>query len=250
MERFAGKVALVTGAASGIGRASALRLAAEGARVAAVDVDGTGLAETCARIRGASGEAEGLEVDLTEPEACRRAVDACVARFESLDVLCNIAGIVLAARLTDVTEAQWDRIVAINLKSVFFLSQAAVPHLLSGSGCIVNMASSAGLVGQAYTAPYGATKAAVVALTKCMAVEYGKQGLRVNCVCPGGVRTPLARQFKLPEGADLELFQRVLPRVRMAEPEEIAAAVAYLASPEARYVNGAVLAIDGGQTAG
>ena len=248
--RLEGKVALVSGAASGIGRATALRLADEGARVFAVDLDAAGLDETRERARRAGTDLWPHRADLAQPEACREAASACVAALGGIDVLCNVAGIVFAAHFTDVTEAQWERIVAVNLGSVFFLSQAAVPALLSRQGCIVNMSSSAGLVGQAYNAPYCATKAGVVALTRSMAVEYAKRGLRVNCLCPGGVRTPLARSFAPPAGADPDLFARLLPRMRIAEPEEIAGAVAWLASAEARYVNGAVLAMDGGQTAG
>ena len=135
-------------------------------------------------------------------------------------------------------------------RCVFFLCQAAIPHLLATRGVIVNMASAAAVKGQAYTSPYCATKAAVVALTKSMAVEYAKRGLRVVALAPGGVKTALTANVKFPEGFDPALIQKLMPLMALAEPDEIAAAVAYLASAEARYVNGAVLSIDGAQTAG
>lgn len=248
--RFEGSCVLVTGAASGIGRATALRLAAEGAKVVAADLDDEGAQETCRR-----GAAEGSEIaaqglDVTSPGACRSAVKAILRRHGRLDVLCNIAGVMSIGRVTEITEEDWNRVVSVNLSGVFFMSQAAIPALIESRGVIVNMASAAGLVGQAYTSPYCATKAAVVSLTRSMALEYGKQGVRVNALCPGGVLTPMTKAFRLPEGADPDMMRKLMPLVAPARPEEVAGAVAYLASPEARYVNGAVLAMDGGQTAG
>jgi meso-butanediol dehydrogenase/(S,S)-butanediol dehydrogenase/diacetyl reductase len=241
----------VTGAASGIGRATALRLAAEGARVFAADREAAGLAETVDRVRKDGGEAEAHQLDVADPAACRAAVEAAAARFGRLDVLANVAGVMYWGHLTDVTEADWARTLGVNLSGVFFLCQAAVPHLLATKGVIVNVASAAAIKGQAYTAPYCVSKAGVVSLTKCLAVEYAKRGLRAVAVCPGGVNTPLNANLTLPEGADKALFQRLMPlSFPIAEPEEIAAAVAYLASAEARFVNGAVFSIDGGQTAG
>ncbi len=140
--------------------------------------------------------------------------------------------------------------LAVNLSGVFFLCQAAIPHLLATRGVIVNMASAAGVKGQAYTLPYSVTKAGVISLTKCLAVEYAKRGLRVVALAPGGVKTPLTANVKFPEGVDPALIQKLMPLMELAAPDEIAAAVAYLASAEARYINGAVLNIDGAQTAG
>ena len=250
MKRFTGKAALVTGAASGIGRATALRLASEGALVFATDIDDAALAETVAAIASSGGEAAAQRLDVADPVACRDVVAAAVARFGRLDVLCNVAGILQWNHVTDVSEADWNRIVAINLSSVFFLSQAAIPHLLATQGVIVNMASAAAVRGQAYTSPYCATKAAVVALTKAMAVEYAKRGLRVVAVAPGGVKTPLTAKVTFPADFDMALLQKMMPLTELAEADEIAGAVAYLASSEARYVNGALLNIDGAQTAG
>jgi meso-butanediol dehydrogenase/(S,S)-butanediol dehydrogenase/diacetyl reductase len=249
-ERFAGRVALVTGAASGIGRATAQRLCAEGARVLAADLDERGLAETAAACRLGRGGAVPHRLDVTQAAACREAVGRCIAEWGHLDVLCNVAGVMHWSHFTEVGEADWQRVLAVNLSGPFFLCQAAVPHLLETRGVIVNMASAAGLKGQAYTAPYAATKAAIVSLTKSLAVEYAKRGLRAVALAPGGVRTPLTAATRFPEGYDPKLVQKLMPLMELAEPEEIAAAVAYLASDEARYVNGAVLAIDGAQTAG
>jgi len=250
MLRFAGKVAFVTGAASGIGRATSLRLASEGACVFATDVNDAALAETVAAIDAGGGEAAAQRLDVADPRACRNAIAAAALRFGQLDVLCNVAGIMGFAHATEISEPEWQRMLAVNLSGVFFLCQAAIPHLLETRGVIVNMASAAGVKGQAYTLPYSVTKAGVISLTKCLAVEYAKRGLRVVALAPGGVKTALTANVKFPEGFDPALIQKLMPLMDLATPDEIAAAVAYLASPEARYINGAVLSIDGAQTAG
>jgi meso-butanediol dehydrogenase/(S,S)-butanediol dehydrogenase/diacetyl reductase len=250
LRRFQDRAVFLTGAASGIGRATAIRLASEGALIFACDVDKQKLDETVAAITSAGRDAVAHPLDVSDPAACRDAVAAAVARFGRLDVLCNIAGVMCWGHATEISEAEWSRVVAVNLSGVFFLCQAAIPHLLETRGVIVNMASAAGIKGQAYTLPYSATKAAVVSLTKCLALEFGKRGLRAVAVAPGGVKTALTAQTKFPEGADMTLIHKMMPLSPLAEPEEIAAAVAYLASDEARFVNGAVLSIDGGQTAG
>ena len=250
MKRFEGKVALVTGAGSGIGRATAVRLAAEGARIFACDIDASGLADLATEAKSTGAILDTHIFDVSDPEACNEAVDLAVEAAGKIDVLCNIAGIWMIGHLTDFSPEQWNRLLGVNLSGVFFMSQAAVPHLLETEGNIVNMSSSAGLVGQAYNSMYCATKAGVVMLTKSMAVEYGKRGLRVNAICPGAVKTNLTRNFKMPEDADPSLFAKLMPLVPIAEASEIAEAVAYLASDEARFITGTTLSIDGGQTAG
>ena len=250
MRRFDSRTALVTGAAAGIGRATAIRLASEGARIFACDVEDAGLAGTVATITEAGGVATAHRFDVADPAACRGAVAACIAHFGQLDVLCNVAGIMSFAHATEIAEAEWNRMLAVNLSGVFFLSQAAIPHLLATRGVIVNMASAAGVKGQAYTLPYSVAKAGVISLTKCLALEYAKRGLRVVALAPGGVKTQLTASVRFPEGFDPALIQKLMPLMDLATPDEIAAAVAYLASSEARYVNGAVLSIDGAQTAG
>jgi meso-butanediol dehydrogenase/(S,S)-butanediol dehydrogenase/diacetyl reductase len=246
--RFEGKVALVTGAGSGIGRASALRLGEEGAHIIACDINASSLADFGAEAKEGGARVDTHVVDVSDAEACRGAVAHAVAVGGRLDVLCNIAGISKLDHLANYSDEQWNSMVAVNLSSVFFLSQAAMPHLLESQGNIVNMASSAGREGQAYNSIYCATKAAVVNLSKALAKEFGGRGVRVNAVCPGGVKTDLLRKTSMPEGADPKLFGSLLPLVPLAEAEEIATAVAYLASDEARYVTGADFAIDGGQT--
>ena len=246
MRRFEGKVALVTGAASGIGRATALRLATEGARVMCADISDAGLQETVAAIQESGGETRAQRCDVSDHAAAAATVAHSVETYGGLDVLCNIAGMGTFQHTAAVTPEQWNRVLAVNLSGTFFMSQAALPHLLERRGAIVNMASSAGVIGQAYCAAYCASKGGVVLLTKAMAVEFARRGLRVNCVCPGGIDTPLAAGFKPPEGADMELIRRLALVSQKATPAEVAAAVAYLASDEARYVNGAALSIDGG----
>jgi meso-butanediol dehydrogenase / (S,S)-butanediol dehydrogenase / diacetyl reductase len=249
MQRFENKVALVTGAASGIGRATAIRLAAEGAAVFLCDINAEGLTETASAL-GEGSRSEAFELNVTDSAACNAAVNACVSAFGKLDILCNIAGIAICDNLTNITDEQWHRAVAINLDGVFFMSRAAIPHLVTSKGNIVNMSSSAGLVGQAYNSAYCATKAGVLMFSKSLAIEYGKQGVRVNAVCPGFVKTPLSANFNMPEDADMDLMAKLMPLTEGAEPEEVAASVAYLASDEARFVTGVGLPIDGAQTAG
>ena len=251
MNRFKGKVALVTGAASGIGLATLRRLAAEGARVLACDMNAAPLKAAVDPLEAAGLQAKALVLDVTDAEACRGAVAAAVAYGDGrLDILCNIAGIGQFKHFTDVTQSDWDKVIAVNLTSLFVLSQAALPHLLESKGNIVNMASSAGLVGIAYNAAYCASKGGVVLLTKALAAEYAGRGVRVNAVCPGAVNTPLASHFRAVEGLDMALIGRAHPLTPYhSEPEEIAGAVAYLASDEARFVTGHTLAIDGAQTA-
>ena len=248
-ERFQDKGALVTGAASGIGRAVALRLGEEGAKLFLADVDEAGLAATADALPAGSVVAS-ARLDVTDSAACTAVVSKCVETHGSLDILCNIAGIALCESLTSITDEQWQRMVDINLSGVFYLSRAAMPHLVESSGNIVNMSSSAGLVGQAYNSAYCATKAGVLMFSKALAIEYAKQGVRVNAVCPGMVKTPLTQNFSMPEGVDMDLMSKLFPLMEGAEPEEIAAAVAYLASEEARFVTGIALPIDGAQTAG
>jgi meso-butanediol dehydrogenase/(S,S)-butanediol dehydrogenase/diacetyl reductase len=247
MRRFEGKVVMVTGAGSGIGRATAARFASEGARVSASDVNADGLAGTMDMLEGSGHHSQIL--DVAQAQACRDAVAATVTACGRLDVLCNIAGFAGAYHLHEVTDELWHSMIAVNLSGVFFMCQAAMPHLLETKGNIVNMASSAAIVGQVYNTAYCASKGGVNLLTKALAVEFASRGVRVNAVCPGGVNTPLTKNFRVPENPDLALFSRLSSLVQpMAEAGEIAGAVAYLASAEARFITGDSLTIDGGQT--
>lgn len=249
MARFTGKVAFVTGAASGIGRATAIRLGNEGARLYLVDIDSQGLAQTVSELPKDT-VVHTAHLDVTDSQGCTDKIEDCVSTLGQLDVLCNIAGIAMCKHLTDISDDEWQRMLNININSVFFLSRAAMPHLINSKGNIINMASSAGLEGQAYNSAYCATKAAVVMFSKSLAIEYSKKGVRVNSVCPGMVKTPLTEKFNIPEDVDEQLLMKLFPLVDGAEPEEIAASIAYLASDEARFVTGIAFPIDGAQTAG
>lgn len=248
--RFEGRRALITGAGSGIGRASAIRLASEGAPVFLVDVNEAGSKETADAIRAAGGLAEIGVCDVRSSESCQAAVEAAVGVLGGLDVLCNIAGVLHHGVSSECSDADWDRVIGINLSGTFFMSRAALPHLRSPTSAIVNLASAAGLQAVPYAAAYCASKGGVVMLTKSMAIEHAKTGPRINCICPGGVATPLVADFKLPQGADAGLFAHISPRMpTIGQPEDIAAMVAYLASEETRFVTAAAFAIDGGQIA-
>jgi len=250
MRRFENKVALLSGAASGIGRATAIRLASEGAWIFGVDIDEAGLKETAGRVAEQGGRMESGVFDLAQRDGCFDSVAAAMATFERLDVLGNIAGLSQFHLFEQMPEDDWHRMMAINLSAVAFMSQAAIPHLLKSEGNIVNVASVAGLVGQAYTVAYCATKGGVVQLTRALAMEYVKTPLRVNAVAPGGVATPLNEKIRFPEEMDWKLVKPYMGSRGMAQPEEIAAAIAYLASDEARFVHGEILSIDGGVAAG
>ena len=250
MQRFEAKVALLTGAASGVGRATALRLAAEGASVFGVDVDAEGLEETGRLVADAGGQMQGACFDLSQPELCDQAVSACVEAYGGLDVLGNIAGVSRFHIFTEITEEQWDFVMGVNLKGVAFMCRAAIPHLIERQGSIVNVASVAGVIGQAYTVAYCVSKGGIVQLTRALAMEYIHQGIRVNAVAPGGVDTPMNQKLDFPDGMDWKLVRPYSGRRGQAQAEEIAAAIAYLASDEARPVHGEILSIDGGVHAG
>jgi len=248
--RYRGKVVLVTGAAAGIGRATALRLAAEGATAWCADINGGGAAHTASSITDRGGEARSSQVDVTDPAACAALVAEVVAGAGGLDVLANVAGIGGMAHFADETPERFNRLFSVNAAGPFYLCQAALPHLLERKGNIMNLGSTAGMIGQAYVAAYCASKHALVGLTKSMAIELGRQGIRVNAVCPGGVNTNILGDFLPPEGASMSLISRAFLTRDMQEPESVAALVAYVCSDEAYYVNGAILAIDGGTTTG
>jgi NAD(P)-dependent dehydrogenase (short-subunit alcohol dehydrogenase family) len=235
ISRLSGRVALVSGAAGGIGAAVAARLADEGATVVGVDV---------APVEG------GIRCDVTDEDSCAAAVAQVVDAHGRLDILANVAGIGTAAAVCDVDPDEWRRIIDVNLTGTFLLSQAGVPALLASTGCIVNMASVAGLRATPYNAAYCASKGGVILLTKSLAIELAAAGVRVNAVCPASVDTPFLRNFALPEGADLSLFTRAAsPMGRRVEVDEVAAAVAYLVSDDARTISGTTLVIDGAATA-
>lgn len=251
MARFDGKVAMVTGAASGIGKACALKLAGEGADLFVADVNGDQLAQTAATIEGLGARVVSHVFDVSDGDSCRAAVAQVEASYGRLDILCNIAGIAKATHFADISDSDWQRMVSINLDSVFYLCQAAMPHLIESKGNIVNMASSAGLVGQAYNTSYCATKGAVVMFSKALAMEFGARGVRVNAVCPGGVKTPLTDGFTFPDNIDMNLMTKLMSLTgELCEPEQIAEVVAFLACEQSSFITGVAMPVDGGQTAG
>jgi len=250
MKRFEDKVALITGAASGIGRSVCVRLASEGARIFAIDIDLDGLAGTETLVKDAGGSIQVGGFDVAERAQCFAAVQAAIDAFEKLDVLANVAGILRFSHSHEMSEEDWNLVHAVNLSGPFFMCQAAIPHLVESGGNIVNIASTASLIGQAYTAAYCSSKGGLTQLTRSLAMEYIKQGIRINAVAPGGTATALVDAVQIPDDVDGGLVKRYTGIRGMSDPEEIAGAVAYIASDEARSVHGAILSIDGGMTAG
>ena len=250
MKRLEGRRALITGAGSGIGRATAIRFAEEGAAIFGVDVNAGGLEETTALVEQAGAAASTALCDVRDSSACRKVAEEAAKELGGIDILCNIAGVLHYGLTAECSDEDWDRVIGINLTGTFSMIRASLPYLKGEGAAIVNLASAAGLQGVPYGAAYCASKGGVVSLTKSLAVEHAKTGPRVNCICPGGVATPLVANFSLPEGADPSLFAHISPRIpTMAQPEEIAAMAAFLASDEARFVTGSAFTIDGGQMA-
>ncbi len=250
MNRLSGKRALVTGAASGIGRASALRLAEEGAQVFCVDIAAEAAEETAELIQKAGGRAASGIADVSSFAACEAAVAQAKESWGGLDVLANIAGILRPGHTTELPVEAFEQTIGINLTGTFFMCRAALPLLLDGGGAIVNMASAAALQGVPYNAAYCASKAGVVGLTQSLGAEYARSNVRVNCICPGGVMTPMTRAGFAVDGLEPALMARTMPLMpRIGKPEDIAALVAFLASDEAGYITGSAMRIDGGQVA-
>lgn len=251
-DRLAGKVALVTGAGSGIGQAAAVRFAAEGAAVAVLDLRAEAAAETAALIAKQDGRALALAADVSDATQVEDAVARAAAEFGRLDVLYNNAGVDSSGSVAVAEEADWDRSVGINAKGTFLCSRAAVRQMNSGS--IINQGSVAGLVGVPNFAAYCAAKGAVIALTRSMAIDLAPRGIRVNVICPGTVYTPLMEPMLRARGdGDLAagLAKTVLkyPIGRLGTPEEIANVALFLASDEASFMTGSVITADGGMTA-
>jgi NAD(P)-dependent dehydrogenase (short-subunit alcohol dehydrogenase family) len=246
-------VALVTGSGSGIGRATARRLAAEGAAVACLDVATEAIAAVAAEINdeaaAVGGRAIALRCDVTDEDNVGAVVADATEQLGAITNLCNIAGIGGFAHTPEQSLSGWDKIIAVNLTGTFLMCRAVLPGMLEhGSGAIVNTVSTAGVIGQPYSAAYCASKGGVKLLTKALAVEYMARGIRVNGVAPGGVDTPIIHNFGPPADSDWKLIERLMTPIGFAFPHEIAGAFAYLGSREADYVTGAILSIDGAIT--
>ena len=252
MTRLSGKVALITGGGTGIGRACALQFSREGAKVAVAGRRREPLAAVVAEIQAAGGQALSANCDVAKSDQVERTIREVVSQFGALHVLVNNAGILHVGSIEETSEAEWDRLVDVDLKGVFLVSRAALPELRKSGGAIVNIGSVLGLVGMKKRAAYAAAKGGVTMLTKAMALDHAQEGIRVNCICPAIVETDLVQTI-LSQAPDREAAARLrtaqIPLGRMGKPEDVAALAVFLASEESSWLTGAAIALDGGLTA-
>jgi NAD(P)-dependent dehydrogenase (short-subunit alcohol dehydrogenase family) len=244
------KVAIVTGAGSGIGRGISMRLAEMGAFVAVLDIDQIKGCECAADIKGKGDEALSVKCDVRSASDCRCAVEAVLQEKGKIDILCNCAGVAIRKDVVDLSEEEWDRALDVTLKGIYLLSREVIPHMARGrGGSIVNIGSGWSLKGGPQAASYCAAKGGTVNLTRAMAIDHGKHNIRVNCVCPGDVDTPMLRSECDQLGADVQSFMKeaaIRPLARVGTPDDIANAVLFLASPMSSWITGAALVVDGG----
>lgn len=245
-----GRVALITGAASGIGRGIALRLAEVGAVTVIFDIDREKGELVAAEIAERGGRSLSVCGDVRSGQDCKRAVQEAIQKFGKIDILCNNAGIAIRKSVDALSEDEWDRAVDVTLKSVFLLSREVIPHMIrTGGGAIINTGSGWGLKGGPHAASYCAAKGGVVNLTRAMAIDYGKHNIRVNCVCPGDVDTPMLHSECAQLGESPGTFMKeaaTRPIARVGTPEDVANAVLFLASPMSAWMTGVALVVDGG----
>ena len=241
MQRFKNKVVVVTGAGSGIGRSTSIRLDNEGAKLIMVDVNKKALSETKSMIKNNESTAKVLDISLTED------VKKFFQVFERLDTLINVAGILRFDNSHEVAIDDWNKILNVNLTGTFFMCSYALPLLLESKGSIVNVSSSAALGSHAWTAAYSASKGGISAFSKNLAVEYGMKGLNINCVCPASIETPMSTNPKMPKDIDTRLLKKIMPLDGVnRSPDDIASTIAFLASDDAIHINGIDLRVDGG----
>lgn len=249
MERYTDKVVLVTGAASGIGRAAAERMAAEGAAIFAVDVQRGALEEAVGQWRAAGLNAHAHVCDISDEAQVKACVRACVDTFGKLDVLCNMAGILRFAYTHECSLETMRKIIDINLIGTFLICREALPELIKTKGNIINAASTAALQGLPWGAAYGASKAGILAMTRSIAVDYAKQGVRANCVAPGDILTPLAQNVEFPKDADFSILGRISSLTGAKGPEVVAGLIAMLGSEDGIHITGECVRVDGGTLA-
>ncbi|MCP4907875.1 MAG: SDR family oxidoreductase [bacterium] len=248
MTRFKDRVLLLTGAGSGIGRATALKLAAEGASIFISDIVPEALEETvklAQEVADDDAQIEARVCDISDEEQAESSVAACVEHFGRLDTLCNNAGVLGYQNTHEMSLAFWRRILSVNLDGAFLMTREAIPHLLETRGSIVNIGSTAGLSGLAYGSAYSASKGAIHAFTRAVAVEYADRGLRANSISPASIETGMTKPTPMPEGANLALFQRLTSLHGVAEPGAVADLVLFLASDAAHHISGEEIRIDG-----
>lgn len=258
--RFAGRSIVITGAGSGIGRATAIRFAVEGAAVAAVDIDGYAVRSLADELQQEGLACRAYEADIAKRADVERFVTATLTAFKKIDFLFNNAGVEFVSPLADTTDEAWDNVLDTNLKGTFMVTRACLASMIeSGGGCIINNASDAGLRGIRVNAAYSTSKAGVIHLTKSIALDYGKYNIRCNCLCPGCIKTPLCERFNAEVGARhgktgeevlQEFVEANIPMMRVGLAEEVASVVAFLCSEDGRYISGATIPVDGGLTAG
>lgn len=247
MSSLSGKVALITGASAGLGAATVKVFAERGASVFGIARDAERMATVFADAYGDQPGGAFAAVDISTADACRQAVEDCIAKFGRLDVLVNVAGFHVMRHTLSMTDDDWDRDLAVNLNGPFFLTRAALPQLLENGGNIVNVSSIAGVEGEIYSAGYCAAKHGLIGLTRALAVEYTKEKLRVNAVCPGGMLTAQVTEFAAPENADWDLIMRIAAPRGFMEPRDVANVIAFLASDDAAAIHGSVYRVDNGK---
>jgi NAD(P)-dependent dehydrogenase (short-subunit alcohol dehydrogenase family) len=246
MQRFKDKVILITGAGSGIGKASAVRIAAEGGAVFCLDLNPAAVEATVAEIAAAGGEATARACDVGNEGSVQESVQACIDRYGSLDAMVNMAGILRFDDTQELQTAHWQKVIDINLTGTMFLCRAALPHLVKTRGSIVNAASTAALSGLPCGLAYSASKGGVLAMTRSIAVEYAKRGVRANCICPGDINTGMTDNIAFPKTMDFELMPRIMSLTGAKAPEVVAGVIAMLVSDDGVHITGEDIRVDGG----
>ncbi|MDT0509807.1 SDR family oxidoreductase [Novosphingobium sp. MMS21-SN21R] len=249
-QEFGGKIVIVTGAASGLGRATARAFAAAGAMLVLADRDASGLDATRAELEAAGNTVTAVPTDISDAGACLALGPAAIAAFGRIDVVCNVAGAFRFDHASQITPDVWDMIHSVNVRGPFFIIQGAMPHLLESAGTVVNVASASAFLGHAYLTHYASSKAALVNMTKSLAMEYMQSPVRINAIAPGGINTAMTATPSIPDGIDFQLLARYSPLRGSSEPEDLTDLILMLAGPRGKSIHGACINADRGITAG